>query len=335
MILVTGGTGLVGSHLLYFLMKEGKSVRAIHRKSSNFQAVKNVFSYYSESSEELFDRIEWVEADITEVPSLTEAFKDITHVYHAAAYISFNPKDYYKLKKANIEGTANIVNLCLSNNVQKLIHVSSIATLGNESDEILISENSEWNSEFNNSIYAITKYGAEMEVWRGTQEGLDAVIVNPGIIFGSGHWNSGSNLILKAVAQGMPYYSSGTIGIIDVQDVVRAMISLMESPIKNQRFILVSKNLSYRELLSELAKYLQRKPARKNIPKWVLLLLANCDWLSNILFGTTRIFFKSMANSIYIKSCFDSSKIENELNFRFTPYEQTLERVSKNYLKKL
>jgi dihydroflavonol-4-reductase len=333
MILVTGGTGLVGSHLLYFLLKDNQNVRAIHRKSSNLNEVKKVFSYYTENPELLYDKIEWVEADITNIPALNEAFKNITHVYHAAAYISFNTKHYYKLKKANIEGTANIVNLCLKNNIVKLCYVSSIATIGKTTDNSLITEDTQWNPEDNNSVYAITKYGAEMEVWRGTQEGLNTVIINPGIIMGSGHWNSGSGIILKSIAKGIPFYTLGGIGIVDVQDVVRAMIELMKSSIKNERFIIVSKSIYYKELLTTLALSLHKKPPRFVAKKWALLLFSKIDWIISKLFGTKRMMLKATVKSLFKISFYDASKIEKELNFKFTPYQETLKRVANNYLR--
>lgn len=324
---------MVGSHLLYFLLKDNQSVRAIHRKSSKLEAVKKVFSYYTKDSEALFKKIDWFEANITEVPELSEAFKDVTHVYHVAAYISFIPKHYHKLKKANIEGTANVVNLCLANKVEKLVHVSSIATLGEAENGEAISENTEWNPEAENSVYAITKYGAEMEVWRGTQEGLKAVIVNPGIILGSGHWNSASGVILKSVSKGIPFYTSGGIGIVDVEDVVTAMISLMQSNLENERYVLVSKSLYYKELLSELAKNLHKKLPKKQVAKFWLLAFSRMDWLSNKVLRTRRILLKSTVRSLYKISFYNASKIENDLDFRFTPYRTTLERVARNYLK--
>jgi len=333
MILVTGGTGLVGSHLLYFLLKENKSVRAIHRKSSKLDAVKEVFSFYTENYEALFNKIEWVEADITEVPSLTDAFKNITKVYHAAAFISFNPKDYYKLKKANIEGTANVVNLCLTHKIEKLVHLSSIATLGDAEKDGLISEPTEWNPENENSVYAISKFGGEMEVWRGTQEGLNAVILNPGIILGSGHWNAPSGTILKSIAKGIPFYTSGGIGIVDVQDVVRAMILLMESKLSNENYILVGKSIYYKEFLSELAIHLGKKPPKKKAPKWLLLFLSKLDWLANMVFRKKRSLLKATVRSLYRISFYDTTKVETDLNFSFTPYKSTLDRVAKNYLK--
>lgn len=333
MILVTGGTGLVGSHLLYFLLKENDTVRAIHRKSSNINSVKKVFSYYTETSEELFKRIDWVEADIIDVPALTEAFKGITHVYHAAAYISFNPKHYRKLKKANIEGTANVVNLSLLHKVKKLCYVSSIATLGKTDDGTLITEETHWIPEENNNVYSITKYGAEMEVWRGTQEGLDAVIVNPGVIFGSGYWNSGSGVIVKMADKQIPFYTSGGVGMVDVQDVVSIMIQLMKSNIVNQKYILVGKNIYHRELLSELAVLLHKKPPRKSIAKWKLVVFSNLDWFFNKIFRTKRKLLRPTVDSLYKTSFYDASKITTDLNFQFTHYRETLRRVAENYSK--
>tara|TARA_R110002072_G_scaffold85225_3_gene193095 strand:- start:59925 stop:60932 length:1008 start_codon:yes stop_codon:yes gene_type:complete len=333
MILVTGGTGLVGSHLLYFLLKENNSVRAIHRNTSDLQAVKKVFSYYTEASEEIFKKIEWIEADITDIPALTLAFKDIMYVYHAAAYISFDPKHYRKLKKANIEGTANVVNLCIQNKIKKLCYVSSIATLGKSENGSLVNEATQWNPEEDHNVYSITKYGAEMEVWRGTQEGVDAVIVNPGIIFGSGYWNSGSGVIVKMANKQIPFYTSGGSGIVDVKDVVSIMIKLMKSEIVNKNYILVSKNISHKELLSELAMLLQKNPPRNYISKWILVLFTKIDWFLNKIFGTKRKLLRATVDSLYNQSFYDTTRVKTDLNISFTPYKETLERVSLNYSK--
>src|SRR5690606_20249767 len=182
MILVTGGTGLVGSHLLYKLVSNGESVKAIYRREHKLELVKRVFAYYTQDFEALFSKIDWVDADITDVPKLSEAFQNVTYVYHCAAFVSFEPDKYHQLRKINIEGTANVVNLCVANNVKKLCYVSSIAAVGHHADAMqLITEETHWNPEDDNSVYAITKYGAEIEVWSGTQEGFDAIVGNPGI----------------------------------------------------------------------------------------------------------------------------------------------------------
>ncbi|MCB0452260.1 MAG: NAD-dependent epimerase/dehydratase family protein [Aequorivita sp.] len=327
MILVTGGTGLVGSHLLYFLLKENERVRAIHRKNSDIDSVKNVFALYTSEVDSLFNKIEWVEANITEIPALTVAFKNITKVYHCAAFITFNPSKYKILKKVNIEGTANIVNLCLANNIEKLCYVSSVATLGNNLNNQLITEETSWNPDEKNSVYAITKYGAEMEVWRGTQEGLDAVIVNPGLILGTSPDNGGSGLIISLGTSGIPFYPSGAMGIVDVKDVVKAMLQLMNSEVKNGQFILVGENVTYKELLSRLALIFNKKPPTKKLPKNLMFFLSGMDWLSNKLFNTKRRIVKATVRSMFTLSFYDSSKIKNTLGFQFIPTEETLKRI--------
>ena len=327
MILVTGGTGLVGSHLLYFLLKENANVRAIHRKNSNIKAVKKVFALYTAEVDSLFNKIEWVEANITDIPALTLAFENIIKVYHCAAFISFDPSKYKVLKKANVEGTANIVNLCLASNIEKLCYVSSVATLGSNLKDQLISEETPWNPDAKNSVYAITKYGAEMEIWRGTQEGLDAVIVNPGLILGTSPDGGGSSIIISLGASGIPFYPSGAMGIVDVQDVVKTMILLMNSEVKNEQFILVGENLTYKDLLTRLAPMFDKKPHTKKLPKNIMFFLSGMDWLSNKLFNTKRRIVKATVRSMFTISLYDMFKIKNTLGFQFTPTEETLKRV--------
>lgn len=330
MILVTGGTGLVGSHLLYFLLKENNSIRAICRASSDLTAVKRVFSYYTDASEEIFNRIEWMVADITDVPALEPAFDGITQVYHVAANISFDPKKYHALKKTNIEGTANVVNLSLANHVTKLCHVSTVATLGKALPNELITEKTDWNPEAKNNVYGITKYGAEMEVWRASQEGLDVVMINPGVILGAGFWNEGSGYIIKQAATKRAFFANGSMGFVDVQDVVRAMILLMQSDLKNERYILVGENVPYQKLQSTLASLFNKKPA-KRLSRSTLLLLNKMDWFSHTFFGTKRRMQKSMVEFLFEDVAFDTTKIKNDLGFIFSPMDKTLKRITDRY----
>ncbi|MDC8002220.1 NAD-dependent epimerase/dehydratase family protein [Aequorivita todarodis] len=329
MILVTGGTGMVGSHLLYFLLKKNERVRAIHRKNSDIHAVKKVFALYTSEVDPLFNKIEWIEANITEIPALSVAFENITKVYHCAAFINFDPSKYKVLKKANVEGTANVVNLCLANKIEKLCYVSSVATLGNGLYNQSITEETPWNPDEKNSVYAITKYGAEMEVWRGTQEGLDAVIVNPGIILGTSPDGGGSGVIVSIVASGIPFYPSGAMGIVDVQDVALLMIRLMDSETKNEQFILVGENITYKELFSKLAPLLGKKPPTKKLSKSIMFFLSGMDWLSNKLFGTKRRLIKATVQSMFTASFYDASKIKKEFGFQFTPTGETLKKIAK------
>lgn len=331
MILVTGATGLVGAHLLFALLQKHNTVRATHRASSDLQAVKKVFSFYTDDVETLYKKIEWIEANIIELPALLLAFKDVNTVYHCAAFISLNPKKYYGLTKTNVEGTANVVNLCLKNKVEKLCYVSSIATLGSTLNGKPITEETHWNPEENNNVYSITKYGAEMEVWRGMREGLNSVIVNPGVILGEGFWNSSSGIIFKIAARGMKYYTTGSSGFVDVRDVVSTMIQLVESDRSNQRYLLVAANLSYLDLFTRLSISFGKKPPSKAIGKNTMLLLSKLDAILSFLFRRKRKLLKSMVHSMYNISNYNALKITTQLDFQYTPIDETLSRVVKNY----
>ena len=334
MVLVTGGTGLIGSHLLFKLTQQGENVRATYRVGSNFDQVKVVFSYYSDDSESLFNQIEWVEADLNDIPKLTLAFKNISHVYHCAALISFDPSDYKLLRKTNIKGTANIVNLCSAFSVKKLCYVSSIATLGYNPERI--DEETHWSGNQDQSVYAISKYGAEMEVWRGTQEGLSTVIVNPGVVIGPGFWSSGSGLLFKMAAKGKMYATQGITGYVAVQDVTNAMIQLMNSSIENQRYILADAHLSYLEIMEMISKELNRKRSTKIASPLLLEFTWRIDWLASKLLRRKRRLTKQLSTSLQKKSVYSSEKIKQDLEgFSFTPITDSISATSQIFLKEV
>ncbi|WP_336129661.1 NAD-dependent epimerase/dehydratase family protein [Mesoflavibacter sp. CH_XMU1422-2] len=323
MILVTGGTGLVGAHLLFHLLNENQPIRAIYRNEKKFDTVKRIFGYYTNNADTLFDTIEWVKADLNNIPQLTEAFKDITHVYHCAAFVSFEPDKFNLLQKTNIKGTANIVNFCIDHKVEKLCYVSSIAALGASLNKA-ITEDTEWNNEIDNSVYAITKYGAELEVWRGTQEGLDAVIVNPGVIIGPGVWRYGSGSLIKMIYNGLKYYTTGSTGYVDVNDVVKAMIQLVKSDVKNERYILVSENLSFKDFFTKTANYLGVKPPQKEAKPWLLNIAWRLDWLKHKLTRKRRVLSKQTANSAVTTTIYSNNKIKDAIGFEFLPMDKSI-----------
>lgn len=333
MILVTGGTGLVGAHLLYKLVSENKAVRAIYRNENTLSNTKNVFSCYTKNYTTVFNSIDWVKADILDIPALSTTFKDITKVYHCAAFVSFEPDKYQLLRKTNIEGTANIVNLCITHNITKLCYVSSIATLGTPLNNNSITEDTVWNSEADNHVYAITKYGAEIEVWRGTQEGLNAVIVNPGLIIGPGIWKYGSGSLFKKAAKGLKYYTSGTVGLVAVNDVVSIMIKLMDSQIKNERFILVAENWTYNAFLQALAKSVNVAPPRTLASLQMLNLAWRMDWIKHKITGKRRQLTRHIAKSLDTSSAFSSEKIKTALDYKFQSMEPIITKVGQEYLK--
>jgi len=333
MILVTGGTGLVGSHLLYQLVLQNENVVAIHRKNSNLSAVKNVFSYYTDTSESLFSSIIWIEADITDIPSLTIAFQNITHVYHCAALISFSRNNYRKMRKINIEGTANIVNLCIAYQINKLCYVSSVAAIGKPLIGNKITEENEWNVAENNYGYAISKYGGENEVWRASQEGINVVIVNPGVILGSGFWKSGSGKLFDKTYKGFKFYTEGVTGFVGVVDVAKVMIQLMQSPIKNERYLLISENVSFKSVFFAIADGFNKKRPSVKVNKLMSSIAWRLGWILSKINGKEPLITKQSANSSHNHYQYSNTKIKEALNFQFLPLEETIKNTCKEYLK--
>ncbi|TDR24297.1 NAD-dependent epimerase/dehydratase family protein [Flavobacterium cheniae] len=330
MILVTGATGLVGSHLLVQLLQENEEVKALFRSEKQIEKVKNVFAFHNQTA--LFNKINWVKGDITDIPSLEIAFENVTHVYHCAALISFDPSDEDELRKINIEGTANVVNCCIDFDVKKLCHVSSIAALGNPKEhETTITEETEWNPEELHSDYAITKYGAEMEVLRGHQEGLEVVIVNPGVIFGYGFPKKGSDVIIQSVKKGLSFYTKGNIGIVSVADVTNCMTQLMKSSINGERYTLVGENISTKALLDFIAEELKLKKPSIEATKLMTSIAWRIDWLISKILNRKRKLSRNTAISSHSVTTFDTSKIEKELNFTFQKKETYLKTILQNY----
>ncbi len=331
MILVTGGTGLVGSHLLYHLTLKNDKIRAIYRTEQKREHVKKIFSYYTDDVLHYFSKIDWIQADITDTPSLEPVFDAISEVYHCAALVSFNPKDYRKMRQVNIEGTANVVNFSIEAKVKKFCFVSSIAAVGDSINGKPITEENEWNDNDDNHGYAITKYGAEMEVWRGSQEGLDVVIVNPGVILGSGFWQEGSGKLFSQINNGFKFYTEGVTGFVCVQDVVKSMIELMESNIRNEQFILVSENKSFKGILFAIADGLNKKRPTIKVSKLLTSISWRIDWFLTKITNKEPLLTKNSAKSSHNTSNYSSEKIVTELNFNFNPIRNSIKQISKRF----
>ena len=335
MVLVTGATGLVGSHLVLHLLENGEQVSAIYRNEKSIVKTKSLFELYNK--ELLFDRIQWIQADINDIPSLEIAFQNIEYVYHCAGFISFEPTDEEKIRKINIEGTANIVNFCLAKNVKKLCHVSSIAALGDLPKQVtlqqktIITEETDWNPEKPHSDYAISKYGAEMEIWRAQQEGLQIVIVNPSVILGPGFWKEGSGKIVATVAKGTKYYTKGSTGFVAVTDVVKIMSLLMKGDFSGQRYILTAENIIYKDLIEVIAESLNVKKPTVYAQKWMTEIAWRLDWLRAMLFFSKRKLSKAVARSLHTSDFYSNEKIQQELGFEFIPIKTYIPEIVKHY----
>lgn len=314
MILVTGATGLVGSHLLKTLADQGKTVKALYRSAI--------------PATDHGNKVQWVQGDILDVVSLETAMQDVTEVYHCAAVVSFHPKTKTKLHKTNIEGTANVVNACLDAGVRKLLFVSSVAALGRIRQNEAINETMNWSEETSNSEYGKSKYLAEMEVWRGIGEGLKAVMVNPVIILGAGNWESGSTGIFKSAYREFPWYTDGVSGFVDVMDVVKAMILLMESDVVSERFILSAENLPYRDIFNKAAEQFHKKPPHKKVTPLLAAFVWRLEAIKGRFTGKDPLLTRETARTAQAKIFFDNSKLKKQIpGFSYTPLDETIKRI--------
>jgi nucleoside-diphosphate-sugar epimerase len=317
MILVTGGTGLVGSHLLLELTEQGKKPRALYRNSSNKAFVEHVFNTYAAKPAEQLQMIEWVEGDVLDIFSLEDAMEGIKQVYHNAAVVSFSPADRHIMKRVNVNGTANVVNSALIKGVDKICHLSSIAALGRANEDGTTDENTAWVTSRNNSYYAISKFNGEREVWRGTVEGLDAVILLPSVILGMADIDNGSMQLFKTIMKGLPFYTPGINGFVDVRDVAKAQVLLMESNAVNEKFIVSAENLSYKEVLGSIADGLGKRRPFLKVNKPMAMIAWNFFKLKSLLTGKDPIITKETANTAMREYFYSNQKLVDFTGMEF------------------
>lgn len=315
-ILVTGAAGLVGSELVKQLLEKDYSVTALYHSSPLKISHANLHAE---------------QCDILDPSQLSEVMQGVTDVHHCAALVSFEKKDRYRLLKINIEGTANVVNACVDAGVKKLIHVSSVSALGRIRNDETITEKMNWTEETSNSIYGKSKYLGELEVWRGTGEGLEAVIVNPSLILGGDNWESGSSAVFNSAYNEFKWYTEGGSGFVDVRDIARVMILLMNSEITSERFILSAENLSYRQVFTSIAKCFGKKPPSKKVTPLMAAIVWRLEAAKELLTGKKSLLTKETMHTALTKASFDNSKILSALpGFTFTPVAETIRHTCEN-----
>ncbi len=322
MILVTGGAGLLGKELIAQLLKDGKQVRAIYNKTKLHD--------FSSSNFQQF------QCDVLDVVGLEEAMEGVEQVYHCAAIISFNPRRKQQMFKINIEGTANVVNAALEAGIKKMLHVSSVAALGRIREDVVINETMNWSEQTSNSSYGQSKYLAEMQVWRGIGEGLDAVMVNPVIILGAGDWNNGSSGIFKSAYNEFPWYTSGTTGFVDVRDVVKAMILLMNSNISAERFIISAQNRPYADIFNLIAKAFGKKPPYKKVTSFIANMVWRWEAVKSFFTGKDPLLTKETSRTAMAKVSFDNRKLKNHFpDFKYRTIEDSVTDACSIFQQKL
>lgn len=332
MILVTGATGILGRVIALELLKKGKKVRATKRKSSNLKDVLESYRFYTDQPDFYFNQIEWVDVDFEDLESLQNVLKDVNEVYHCAAKVSFNPKDEKNLYKNNSEATEKLLFAIDPLKIKKFLFVSSIAVLDGFNEKGEMDENSDFNEKLHHSDYAISKYVSEMEVWRAQYEGLNTVIINPGLIIGSGNWNHSSGKLFKEMSNSFTF--PGSTAYVDVRDVANIAIELMEKSIFGQRFILTSENVKYKHIADKVRKYFGKKPA-KIISNSILDLLPFFSAIFGWFIPILKLGNKTNVETIKSDSKITNKKIREILDYEFIPIDESVDFHLKNYKESL
>jgi dihydroflavonol-4-reductase len=330
MVLVTGATGILGRVLVLDLLKQGKKVRAAKRSTSNIEEVRKSYHFYTDQADLFFNKIDWVDVDFEDADSLGNSLKKITEVYHCAAHVSFHPDDRRSMYHTNIKGTQKLLFACESYSVEKFCFVSSTAVLDGTNESGEITENCNYNPKVNHSAYARSKHFSEMEVWRASAEGLKTVIINPGVIIGSGNWESSSGKMFGAFSK-FPYAMSGSTAYVDVRDVSKIIISLMEKNKFGERYIVISQTKKILNIANFVRKKLGKSES-KLIPKFFL----NVGYFLNVLLGwlfpPLRMLNKVNLETVTSHQVISNQKITQELDYQFIPVLESIEFHLNNYI---
>ncbi|REC49398.1 NAD-dependent epimerase/dehydratase family protein [Chryseobacterium pennipullorum] len=330
MVFVTGATGILGRLIVLELLKRGKHVRASKRPGSNLNEVRHSYSFYTENPDEFFSKIEWVDVDFDDLESLQDTLKGVDEVYHCAAKVSFHPSDEKEMYHTNIKGTENLLFACEGSGVKKFLHVSSVAVLDNFNEKGELDEDSEFNPKIEHSAYAISKHLSEMEVWRASAEGLNTIIINPGMIVGSGNWNQSSGELFSTFEDNSFTFAGGS-AYVDVRDVAATAIELMEHNHFGERFIIVAENNRYADLAQQIRTRLGLKEARILTP-----FQLNAGRWANILFGwlipKLRMVTKSNIEAISSFHTISNQKVKEKLNYQFIPVKESIDFHLNNYI---
>jgi nucleoside-diphosphate-sugar epimerase len=316
MILVTGGTGLIGSHLLHELCRQSRDVRALKRSTSNVKQTQKLFHYYSPNDSTLFDKIQWVDGDVEDYLSLLDALEGVEEVYHCAAMVSFAKRDIQRMLEVNVGGTANMVDASLETGVKRFCHVSSVASLGGPVDGKMVTEESIWGKSKGKSGYAVSKFRSEMEVWRGIELGLNATMVNPSVIIGPGRWDTGSGQIFGTLANGFPFYTKGITGYVDVRDVVDSMISAMDKQLWGRRFIINGENVSHQKVFELIAQANGHKPPTIEVKPWMTSVAWRGAWLVSQFTRKSPAITRDTANSGHSTTYYSSQRMIEDLGVK-------------------
>jgi dihydroflavonol-4-reductase len=324
MIAVTGANGLLGSFIIRKLIEEKRQFVALKRDNSDTSLLKDVSH-----------QITWRSADVLNPVLLEEALHDVTHVIHAAAMVSFNPRHAKKIIDINTIGTRNVVNACLGSSVKRLVHISSVAALGRQKDQPIIDEENKWIDSPLNSVYAESKYRAELEVFRGQEEGLSTIVLNPSVILAPADWNKSSAQLFKYVWDERPFYIDGNLNYVDVRDVVKATIFMIDASIENTRFILNAGNIPFLEFFRRVASEFNKKVPTIQLRRNFLQIAAVVESLRATFTNSEPLITRETVRLAGTRFSYKNDKIHKIMNLDFQTIDRTINWCSEYYLANL
>lgn len=334
MDLVTGGTGLIGAHLTLELLRHGRPVRLLIRSEKRKEEVARVFGFYGPEASDLFQQINWIVGDVNDLSSLEDAMEGVEHVYHLAGVVALRSDWFRQMKKVNVEGTANIVNLCLKKDIY-LCHMSSCAVFGYHPEDVVIHEDLHWKGDYHFNYYATTKYSGEMEVWRGMEEGLRAVIVNPSAVLGPGEWDRSSGVVVRYAAQRPRFYPPGIKNVVDTRDVAVIMRRLTDKKITGERYLLAAEPMPIQQILIHFAEAFGHQPPRWKVGRFGLRYLAFIERVVSFFTGRERELTRPAVDSLLSKTVFSNEKIRKELDFTFISGKDSIHFVTDIFRKEM
>lgn len=314
MILVTGATGLIGRYFVDLLLKKGFTVRAMIRNESD----KQKFQIHPELS--------FIVADLLDYFSLQMAVNGVEYVINAAGVVSFDFSAKKSLYLTNVEGTANLVNVLLEKkNLNRLIHISSIAAVGRDLTNKIVDEDTKWTNSDLNSEYAISKYQGELEVWRGVEEGLNAVVFNPSIVLGQGDWTKGS-LALFEIAKTKSVYPDSSFNYVDVRDIGKVLLEALKNDVcLGERYILNAGEVPFSDFYKKVRS---RTDVAKEATKVPLKSLRVLSWIGSFLdrfFGVQIGMNKYLYNNLKNRFEYRTDKVFSLLSMEFHTLDETID----------
>ncbi len=312
-VLLTGANGLLGSFILRELLENNFSVKATCRSNSNFELIQDIK-----------DKVEWFEGDMTDFLAMEKAMADCDIVIHSAAVVSYDKKDKANMIPTNVNGTRNLVDLAIEKDIKQFIQISSIAAVGRPKTQFHLNEETKWEESPNNSIYAKSKFYSELEVWRGIAEGLKGVILNPAFILGPGDPKRSSTQLFRYVWDKSKFYTEGNLNFVDVRDVAKAVIKVMKDGIISERYILCGGTIRFKNLFEKIAKQWEIEAPRIKISKSISETIWRVEAIRTAIFGGKAIITKDSSNSANSQYVLDSTKSKEHLGLSYYSIDETL-----------